>query len=259
MLADEDSPACVRRRLPASSLGRHDGRAEIIRARSAPARASAGTSTTPTCSTAPSASSGPATARTSSTRVDPGARRRRGEARSAGARVADIGCGHGASTILMAQAYPALDASSASTTTRPSIEAARKRAARRRRRRPRALRGRGGQGLSRATATTWSRSSTACTTWAIRSAPRRHVAPTLAPDGTWLLVEPFADDRVEDNLNPVGRVFYSASTLICTPASLSQDVALGARRAGGRGPARRGRARGRLQPLPSRHRDAVTT
>ena len=58
-----------------------------------------------------------------------------------------------------------------------------------------------------------------------------HVRETLAPDGTWMIVEPFANDHVEDNLNPVGRVFYSASTLICTPASLSQEVglALGAR------------------------------
>jgi hypothetical protein len=54
----------------------------------------------------------------------------------------------------------------------------------------------------------------------------RHVLSTLAPDGTWLVVEPFAGDRLEDNLNPVGRLFYSASTLICTPASKSQEVGL---------------------------------
>src|SRR6185295_5626728 len=54
-----------------------------------------------------------------------------------------------------------------------------------------------------------------------------HVRETLKPDGTWLLVEPFANDRVEDNLNPLGRVFYSVSTLVCTPASLSQEVGLG--------------------------------
>jgi hypothetical protein len=53
-----------------------------------------------------------------------------------------------------------------------------------------------------------------------------HVLGSLADDGTWLLVEPFAGDRVEDNLNPVGRVYYGASTLLCTPASLSQDVGL---------------------------------
>jgi hypothetical protein len=56
------------------------------------------------------------------------------------------------------------------------------------------------------------------------------VRASLAPDGAWMLVEPNAGDRVEDNLTPVGRVFYAASTLICTPASLAQEgrAALGA-------------------------------
>jgi ubiquinone/menaquinone biosynthesis C-methylase UbiE len=54
-----------------------------------------------------------------------------------------------------------------------------------------------------------------------------HIRQALAPDGTWLLVEPFAHDRVEDNLNPIGRIFYAASSFICTPASLSQEVGLG--------------------------------
>ena len=54
----------------------------------------------------------------------------------------------------------------------------------------------------------------------------RHVLSTLSPVGSWMIVEPFANDRVEDNLNPIGRVFYSASTLLCTPASLSQEVGL---------------------------------
>ena len=53
-----------------------------------------------------------------------------------------------------------------------------------------------------------------------------HVRATLAGDGTWMIVEPFAHDRVEDKLNPIGRLFYSASTFICTPASLSQEVGL---------------------------------
>jgi ubiquinone/menaquinone biosynthesis C-methylase UbiE len=53
-----------------------------------------------------------------------------------------------------------------------------------------------------------------------------HVLRSLAKDGTWMIVEPFANDRVEQNLNPVGRVYYSASTLICTPASRSQEVGL---------------------------------
>jgi hypothetical protein len=55
----------------------------------------------------------------------------------------------------------------------------------------------------------------------------RHVRETLAGDGTWLLVEPFANDRLEDNLNPVGRIFYSASTMVCAPCSLAQEVGLG--------------------------------
>ena len=53
-----------------------------------------------------------------------------------------------------------------------------------------------------------------------------HIRETLAPDGTWMIVEPNAGDNVEDNLNPVGRVFYGASTVVCTPASLSQEVGL---------------------------------
>jgi 2-polyprenyl-3-methyl-5-hydroxy-6-metoxy-1,4-benzoquinol methylase len=53
-----------------------------------------------------------------------------------------------------------------------------------------------------------------------------HVLQTLAPDGTWMVVEPFANDRLEDNLNPVGRIFYASSTMICTPASKAQEVGL---------------------------------
>jgi SAM-dependent methyltransferase len=54
----------------------------------------------------------------------------------------------------------------------------------------------------------------------------RHVRSTLKPDGTWMIVEPHAGDRIEDNLNPVGRAYYAFSTLLCTPASLSQEVGL---------------------------------
>ncbi len=63
----------------------------------------------------------------------------------------------------------------------------------------------------------------------------RHVRETLAPHGTWMIVEPFANDKLEDNLNPIGRIFYAASTMLCTPASLSQEVGLGPGRAGWRG------------------------
>jgi SAM-dependent methyltransferase len=54
----------------------------------------------------------------------------------------------------------------------------------------------------------------------------RHIRETLSPDGTWMLVEPAAGDRLEDNLNPIGRTYYGFSTLLCTPASLSQDVGM---------------------------------
>ena len=53
-------------------------------------------------------------------------------------------------------------------------------------------------------------------------AAARHAASVLAPGGTCMLVEPFAGDRVEDNLNPIGRLYYGFSTLVCTPGSLSQ-------------------------------------
>ena len=53
-----------------------------------------------------------------------------------------------------------------------------------------------------------------------------HVLEALTDDGTWLIVEPYANDRLEDNLTPVGRVYYGASTLVCTPASRDQEVGL---------------------------------
>jgi hypothetical protein len=56
-----------------------------------------------------------------------------------------------------------------------------------------------------------------------------HVLQTLKPDGTWMIVEPFANDKVEDNLNPIGRMYYAASSLVCVPASLAHNgPALGA-------------------------------
>ena len=57
-----------------------------------------------------------------------------------------------------------------------------------------------------------------------------HVKETLKPDGTWMIVEPMAGDKMEDNMNPIGRIYYAASTLVCVPTSLSQEVgaALGA-------------------------------
>lgn len=54
----------------------------------------------------------------------------------------------------------------------------------------------------------------------------RHIRQALSPDGVWMIVEPKAGDRIEDNFNPVGRAYYAFSTLLCTPASLSQEVGL---------------------------------
>jgi hypothetical protein len=54
----------------------------------------------------------------------------------------------------------------------------------------------------------------------------KHVRQSLKPDGTWMIVEPYANEKLEENLNPVGRVYFSASTMICTPASKAQEVGL---------------------------------
>jgi 2-polyprenyl-3-methyl-5-hydroxy-6-metoxy-1,4-benzoquinol methylase len=139
-----------------------------------------------------------------------------------GARVADVGCGHGASTVIMAQAYPA------STFVgydyhRPSIEHARAAAER--------------AGVAdRVAFEVASAKDFPGGDWDLvtmfdclhdmgdPAGAAAHVRTRLKPDGAWMIVEPFAKDRLEDNLNPVGRIFYSASTFICTPASRSQEV-----------------------------------
>lgn len=145
-----------------------------------------------------------------------------------GARVADIGCGHGASTIVMAQAFPAtrfigFDYHPA------SIEVANKRA-------------REAGVADRCRFEVGSASEFAGRDYdfvtvfdalhdmADPAGAARHVLQTLAPDGRWMIVEPYAGDRVEENLNPVGRAFYAASTLVCTPCGMSQPggLALGA-------------------------------
>jgi hypothetical protein len=54
-----------------------------------------------------------------------------------------------------------------------------------------------------------------------------HVRESLTHDGSWMIVEPFAHDRLRDNLNPVGRIYYAGSSMVCTPCSLSQEVGLG--------------------------------
>jgi 2-polyprenyl-3-methyl-5-hydroxy-6-metoxy-1,4-benzoquinol methylase len=145
-----------------------------------------------------------------------------------GAKVADVGCGFGASTIILAQEYPA------STFVgfdyhEPSIEAARKAAS--------------AAGVSdRVTFEVAAAKDYPGGQYDLvvffdclhdmgdPTGAASHVLASLTTDGTWMIVEPYANDDVADNLTPVGRVFYSASTLVCTPASLSQEVgaALGA-------------------------------
>jgi SAM-dependent methyltransferase len=141
-----------------------------------------------------------------------------------GGSVADVGCGHGASTVLMAEAFPA------STFTgfdyhEGSIATARTRA----------------QEVGVADRVRFE--ATPAATYPGRGydlvtmfdclhdmgdpvGAARHVRESLADGGTWMIVEPAAGDRVEDNLNPVGRAYYGFSTLLCTPSSLAQDVGL---------------------------------
>jgi SAM-dependent methyltransferase len=142
-----------------------------------------------------------------------------------GAVVADVGCGHGASTILMAETYPntrffGFDYHGA------SIERARQAAAE------------AGLGdrivFEQASASNFpGRRYDLVTMFDCLHdmgdpvGAGRHVKEVLGEGGTWMIVEPFAHDNLKDNLNPVGRIFYGASTMICTPASLAQEVGLG--------------------------------
>jgi len=141
-----------------------------------------------------------------------------------GALVADVGCGHGASTILMAQAFPN-STFVGSDYHDGSIDTARRRA------QEAGVAGRvsfdtapaaayGGTGYDLVTM------FDCLHDMGDPVGAARHVRGTLKPDGTWMIVEPHAGDRVEENLNPVGRAYYGFSTLLCTPASLSQEVGL---------------------------------
>jgi SAM-dependent methyltransferase len=144
-----------------------------------------------------------------------------------GARVADVGCGHGASTILMAQAYPSSKFYGFDSHG-PSIECARERA------KQAGLEGRVIFQVAGATDFPGSGYDLVAHFDCFHDlespvGAAKQVRRALAQDGTWLIVEPFASDRDEENHNPVGRVFYSASTMICVPHSLSQHgPALGA-------------------------------
>jgi len=142
----------------------------------------------------------------------------------AGALVADVGCGHGASTILMAQAFPA-STFVGSDYHEASIEAARRAAERA------GVADRTRFEVARAQDLSGGPYDLVCVFDALHDmgdpvGAARRVHGQLAPDGTWMVVEPMAGDRPQDNLNPVGRIFYAGSTMICTPASLSQEVGL---------------------------------
>ena len=140
-----------------------------------------------------------------------------------GASVADVGCGHGSSTILMAKSYPS-STFVGSDYHEGSIETARQRAAEA---------GVGNAEFQVAPASGFTGEKYDLVTMfdclhdmGDPVGAARHVHDAIATDGTWLIVEPRAGDRVEDNLNPVGRAYYGFSTLLCTPASLSQEVGL---------------------------------
>lgn len=143
-----------------------------------------------------------------------------------GAKAADVGCGHGASTILMAKAFPrsefvGIDYHDA------SIETARKRAAEAGVRNAR---------FETADATSYREKDLDFIAFfdclhdmADPAGAARHARQALKPDGNCMIVEPFAGDRVDDNMNPVGRVYYAASSLVCVPVSLARrGPALGA-------------------------------
>ena len=84
-----------------------------------------------------------------------------------------------------------------------------------------------------------------------------HVRQSLAKEGTWMIVEPFANDELKDNLNPVGRVYYSFSTLLCTPCSRSQEVALCLGAQAGEARIREVATKAGFSPLPARDRDTI--
>lgn len=143
----------------------------------------------------------------------------------AGAKVADVGCGHGASTLVMAQAFPA------STFVGydyhgPSITTANERA------REAGLSERVNFQQASAKDYPGHDHDLVCFFDCLHDmgdpvGAARHAYRALKPDGTVMLVEPYAEDSLDGNLNPVGRLFYAASTFICTPNSLSQEVGLG--------------------------------
>jgi ubiquinone/menaquinone biosynthesis C-methylase UbiE len=145
-----------------------------------------------------------------------------------GARVADLGCGHGASTVLMAEAFPK-STFFGSDYHQGSIDEARKRAA------DAGVADRVRFEVATAQSATGHDLDLVTTFDCLHDmgdpvGAAKQVRSSLAPDGTWMIVEPFANDTVVDNLNPVGRVYYGFSTYLCVPSAMSQSggYALGA-------------------------------
>jgi len=142
----------------------------------------------------------------------------------AGALVADVGCGHGASTILLAEAFPRSEFVGYDYHEESIVNA-----------REAAARAGVGDRVSFEVSAAKDFPGSGYDLVAMFDClhdmgdpvgAARHVHHALAADGTWLIVEPFAHDNIGENLNPVGRVFYSASTMVCTPASRDQEVGL---------------------------------
>jgi len=142
----------------------------------------------------------------------------------AGALVADVGCGAGASTIIMAKAFPKSKFIGYDY-HKPSLDQARKMASE--------------NGVAKqitfeaAKAQDYPQRNFDLVAFfdclhdmGDPAGAAKHVRQSLKPDGTWMIVEPYANEKLEENLNPVGRVYYSASTMICTPASKAQEVGL---------------------------------
>jgi SAM-dependent methyltransferase len=143
----------------------------------------------------------------------------------AGASVADVGCGLGASTVIMAQAFER-STFAGFDIHEPSIEAARTAAA------EAGVNQRARFAVAQAKDLPGEGYDLVCLFDALHDmgdpvGAARRIRRALAPDGTLLLVEPNAGDALEDNLHPIGRTYYGLSTVICTPGSLAQDVGLG--------------------------------